>query len=581
MYIEVNTTWTTVGNGGGGKSATGTGTAFNTDTKQIEQWSDGRNLAIMDPTPPDVHLPVNSFLWFECDANYTATKWFYAGGTDVRVETELKSVNYCNYVAPLSCNLGTLAGQQAVAASSTKLTLQFSGTVNGQAWYSLDGGQEQLSPVFTGVAPGTHRALVRDDGLAGCTASLDVVVAAITAPPVVAPVAPAGASAGLDFVCQPLWYTVATALAGARVELELYAESSHGAEDFALVLTLRRCADKTGSSSFRLDTLLLPLLSAFVPPLASLGPGPLASRRCTANLVNYFVRTATYDAAGVATYALSPLRTALRGGLPAEMQGTDYFQLRTLRFGLPPALSWQPTGPGTYAAEAPKPITRAQPEWLFWLSNVAAAGLRVVRTYDNGSGTPALVEVEDVSALVPARGWLRQLLAIPLRPVPAGYQRLAVQVQDGAGLALSQPARYEIVEESPRTRYLLFTNSLGTTDTLRCEGRLDVTLDATTDKVERPVRVGDAAPAPDVQVSDVVASRKLKLATGWLAPDELAWLQELVLAREVWQAQAGQLRPLDWSKRSLATYSDEPGLRGLLLEFDYAYAPTAYAPGIY
>ena len=571
-----------MGNGGGGKSASGVGTAFNTDTKQIEQWSDGRSLAVLDPTPPDVHLAVDAFLWFECDANYTATKWFYAGGTAVRVETELKSVNYCNYVAPLSCNLGTLAVQQAVVAGGTKLTMQFSGTVNGQAWYSLDGGQEQLSPVFTGVAPGPHRALVRDDGLAGCTASLDVVVAAITAPPVVvAPVAPAGASAGLDFVRQPLWYTVATALAGARVELELYAESSHGAEDFALVLTLRRRADKMGSTSFRLDTLLLPLLSAFVPPLASPGPGPLASRRCTANLVNYFVRTATYDAAGVATYALSPLRTALRGGLPAEMQGTDYFRLRELRFGLPPGLSWQPTGPGTYAAEAPKAITRAQPEWLFWLSHVAAAGLRVARTYDNGPGTPALVDYEALPA-APARGWLRQLLAIPLRPVPAGYQFVAVQVQDAAGLALSQPARYVVVEQSPRTRYLLFTNSLGTTDTLRCEGRLDVTLEATTDKVERPVRVGDAAPAPDVWVSGVEASRKLKLATGWLEPDELAWLQELVLSGELWLATSGQLRPLDWGKRSLATYSDEPGLlRGLLLEFDYAYAPTAYAPGIY
>jgi hypothetical protein len=113
---------------------------------------------------------------------------------------------------------------------------------------------------------------------------------------------------------------------------------------------------------------------------------------------------------------------------------------------------------------------------------------------------------------------------------------------------------------------------------LRCEGRLEGSLEVATDKVERPARPGELAPAADRQLSDLVASRKLKLATGWLNGADMSWLQELVLARELWQHVAGQLRPLDWPKRSLNLASDEPSLRGLLLEFDYAYAPTAYAP---
>ncbi|MDO7885338.1 hypothetical protein [Hymenobacter cheonanensis] len=576
MYIEVNTTWKTVGNGGGGSTASGTGTAFNTDTKQIEQWTGSRNLAVLDPPPPDAHLVVGAFLWFDCDVNYTATKYFYAGGTDVRIETEVNSVNYCGYQVALSCDLGTLTVQQKAVGSRTTLTAQYSGLSNGQAYYALDGGVEQTSPVFTGVLPGSHKLQVRDDGLAGCTASLDVEVTAPAGPVVVAPTVPAGASQGIDFVQQPLWFQVATAPAGARVELELYAESSHGADDFALVLTLRQLADAAGHVNFRLDTLLLPLLSPFVPPVA----GPLVSQRCTTNLVNYFVRTATYDATGAATRAQGPLRTALRGGLPAEWQDTNYFRLRELRFALPPCLSWQPAGPGTYAAEAVKAVTLVQPEWLFWLSTVDVPVLRVARTYDNGPGTAALVEYEDLPA-APARGWLRQLLAIPLAPAHADYQRVMVQVEAAGGLALSQPAWYTFVEETPRTRYLLFTNSLGTTDTLRCEGRLDVTLEASTQQAERPARPGAPVPAADRQVSDLSASRKLKLATGWLEPEELAWLQDLVLSREVWLAQAEQLRPLDWGKRTLAPYSDEPGLRGLLLECDYAYSPTAYAPGVY
>ncbi len=573
-YIEVNTTWKVVGNGGGGKTATGSGTAFNTDTKQIEQWSTTRNLALGDPAPPDVHLAVGELLLVECDTNYTATKYIYDGGTAVRIETEANSA-YCNYAPPLTCNLGTATVQQQATSAGATLTVQVSGTFNKDGAYSLDGGAEQRSPIFTQVSAGAHALLVRDTGLAGCERTVNITV--VLPPPVPSGppplVVPPGPAQGVDFVQQPLWFTVASALAGGRVELELWAESSHGAEDFALVHTLRKVASATGDVAFRLDSLLLPLLRAFEPVPAS------AASRCTTSLVNYLVRTASYDAAGVATYRVSPLRTALRGGLPAEWQDRDYFQLRH-SLALAPALSWQPAGPGFYATGQAKAVTYQQPEWLCWLCPVDVPDLRVARSYDQGPGTVAIVDYEPLPA-APGRGWLFQLLAIPLAPARPGFTRLLVQVETAAGVPLSQPAWYTFVEESPRTRYLLFTNSVAGLDTLRCEGRLEATLEATTEKVDRPAVVGASTPAADRQVTDLSANRKLKLTTGWLTAAELAWVQELVLSRELWLLVEGHLRPLDWSKRSLAAFSDEPGLRKLILEVDYAYAPTAYAPGIY
>jgi hypothetical protein len=577
-FIEVNTKWTVVGNGGGGLVASGQGTAFNTDTKQIEQWYDSVNQSINSAAPPDANLPVGAFLWFDCDTNYTATKYFYAGGMDVRVETEANSVNYCNYPVPLTCELGTVTVQQRFpSGGGATLTVLLSGTAHGTLYYSLDGGvTEQISPVFLKVVDGPYTVLVRDDGLADCTRTLGIVVA--TPPPaggVGPPAVPVGPAEGVDFVQQPLWFGLDGALPRGRVELELFAESSHGAEDFALVHTLRKVADARGYSTFRLDALLLSLLRPFVPT-----PAAYASR-CRGSLVNYFVRTAIYDAAGVATYQVGPLRTALRGGLPAEWQAINYFLLRESSFALPPCLSWQPSGPGVYAEAQPKPITRQQPEWLFWLSHVDAPDLRIARAYDMGPGTVPVVDYAEIPGNPPPRGWLRQLLAIPLAATRKGFTRLMVQVQTQAGVPLSLPAWYTFIEEPPRSRYLLFSNSVGGVDTLRCEGRLEATLEATTEKVERPAVLGTGAPAADRQVADLTASRKLKLTTGWLNPAELAWVQELVLTRELWQLVDGQLRPLDWPKRSLAAYSDEPGLRKLQLDFDYAYAPTAYAPGIY
>jgi hypothetical protein len=401
--------------------ASGQGTAFNTDTKQIEQWYGSMNQSIGSAPPPDANVPVGYFLWFDCDTNYTATKYFFDGGMNVRVETEANSVNYCGYPVALTCDLGTASVQQQPTSGGTTLTVQLSGTANGTLYYSLDGGvTEQTSPVFLKVADGKYNLLVRDDGLADCTRTVAVDV--VTPPPAGGagpPAVPVGPAQGVDFVQQPLWFAMSGALSRGRVELELFAESSHGAEDFTLLHTLRKVASAAGEVVFRLDTLLLPLLRPFVPTPAAYA----AASRCTTNLVNYFVRTAVYNAAGVATYQVGPLRTALRGGLPAEWQDTDYFQLRAGGFPRPPGLSWQPSGPGLYADGQAKAVTLRQPEWLFWLSHVDAPDLRIARAYDMGPGTVAIVDYEPLPP-PPPRGWLRQLLAIPLapRPLPALYQ---------------------------------------------------------------------------------------------------------------------------------------------------------------
>jgi hypothetical protein len=367
-------------------------------------------------------------------------------------------------------------------------------------------------------------------------------------------------------------------LVGATVELELWAESSHGAADYAPVLSLRQRVGAQGQVAFRLDTLLWPLLRPFVPDVA-LGA---ATQVCTTNLLDYYLRLTTtpLDPLLPVVYGVTELRTALRGGLPAEWQGTDYFALRGQQAKLP-FLSWQPAGPGFYANGEAKPIVARQPEWLFFLCTPSQAGqqLQVSRSYRMSPTALPVVDVEPLAT--PAGDWPYQLLAIPLRDARPGFALFDVQVQTAAADPVSLPASYVVVAPSPRTRFVLFTNSVGGLDTVRCEERLEVTLEAVTEKVERPARWGDVAPAADRQVSDLSASRKLRLHVGWQTPRELDYLQELVLSREVWQQVNGQLRPLDWSKRSLAPYTDEPTLRGLLIEADYAYAPTAYAPTPY
>jgi len=576
MILEVNTTWTaSTSNGTGGRTAIGTGLGFDTSTGQLVPFNQTKVLALIDPVPAGVQMRPGDLIHVVC-VNFTLTEYRYAGNNALTTNVTPNSPQ-CGYALPLTCDLLAVTVSQVATPTGADVTAAFTGTVNGLALYQLDGGTDQASPFFPGVAAGQHTMQVRDDGLAGCSRSLTFTVA----PANLLPPAPTGPSRRIDFVGQPLWHHMSLpVLAGAKVDLELWVESAHGAADYARVLTLSKHADAQGEVAFRLDTLLWPLLRAFVPEIAL----SVATQVCTTNLLDYYVRTTVtpLDPLLPVFYGIPELRTALRGGLPAEWQGTDYF---TLREQLPqlPFLTWQPTGPGLYADQQAKPIVAGQPEWLFFLCTPSLAGtqLRVSRRYRMSATATPVVDVEGLTP--PAGDWPYQLLAIPLRDTRPGFATLTVQVETATGDAVSLPAVYEFVARSERTRFLLFTNSVGGVDTLRTgdQARLEVTLEATTEKVERPARWGAVAPAADRQVSDLTASRKLRLATGWLEAPELEWLQELVLTREVWQQVNAQLRPLDWSKRSLATYSDEPGLRGLLLECDYAYAPTAYAPTPY
>ncbi|MBF9239479.1 hypothetical protein I2I05_18950 [Hymenobacter sp. BT683] len=506
--------------------------------------------------PPE-NYSVEGEFFSKCDGTtYLSYVHDGAGGFTLVPTADSLSCGFVPAVPP-SCNLSVYY-ELTATATGANLAAQYEDS-HGAVRYRLDGGLPQASPKFYGLGPGRHVLTVNDTGVANCARSVAFDVA-VPAPPA----APVGPTSAVDFVLQPLWYPVA-APAGADVLLELYAESQHREEDFALVFRARRRASASGRVDFRLDTLLAPLLTAVVPPTST-----LATVLCRTPLVNYFVRTATVLAEGVpAAFVTSALRTALRGGLPVEHRHVDYFAYRLEAFGQPPFLSWQPAG---------KRLTAQQPEWLFWLCPSAApAVLTVRRSYYRTGFAEAPPEVEDEAVdLSAGRGPLAQLLAIPVRP-RADTDSMSVALYSPLGEPLSGVSTYQLVPETARSRYLHFTNSLGGFDTLRTEGRLEGVLEASADRFELPAVPGSSSPAAERQAFDVTGSRKLKLATGWLKAAQLRWLQELVLAREIWEWKGGRLWPLDPTKRVLVPESDEAPLRGMLLEFDYAFAPTAYA----
>ncbi|WP_375418144.1 hypothetical protein [uncultured Hymenobacter sp.] len=539
------------------------GTRYRSDTYHFDEVTEtvghgvGTYDSFQDQNSPDQYaFSYEGEFFGKCEGT-TRLSYVHDGFGGFTVEPQANSLS-CGFVPaePPTCEL-VVSYELTATAVGADLLAQAQ-AAHGAVQYRLDGGPAQLSPRFYNLAPGRHVLQAQDMGVSSCARTVEVLVAA---PPPAA--APAGPPAGIDLALQPIWYSV-SAPAGAQVVLHLYAESRRGLADFSLVMSLRRQADHLGRVNFRLDPLLAPLLRAFAPPAAS-----ARVVDCSTQLLGYFVRTAVVPAPGrPAAFVNGPLRIALRGALPAELRDVDYFQYRLARPDGVPFLSWQP-GPG-------KTITAVQPEWLFWLVPPGAPGAVEVRCHYAGAELLPATETELVYIVE------GQLLAIPVRPRGAGTT-VVVRLYSEQGVALSAEARYEVVAATERSRYLLFTNSLGGFDTLRTEGRLEAVLEVAADRAELPFLPPGSgsgpAPAAERFTFDVSAQRKLKLATGWLTAAELRWLQELMLAREVWEWQpaGGRLLPLDLTRRQLLFESDTDALRGVVLEFDYAFVPGAYA----
>ena len=275
MLIEVRTTWTVQGTGGGGNVATGTGIAFDTVTHQIVPFSERRNLSILDPAPANVNLPAGTVIWFECDASLTATQWLFDGNNGTTTATVPNSPS-CGWMPPSTpgptCDI--VLSVQVVGDTLVATVTQAHGAVT----YSLDGGlTTQASPVFGPLAPGTGYVVTAyDAGVTGCQRS-SAPQTILPAVPTLAPVA--SALAPLGFSRNPIALLASATQPGRALLTELWVESRHGAGIYQRVVQRVRPTDAAGQAELQLQGQLHAVLSTERPDLSQ----PLRLTRLTHN----------------------------------------------------------------------------------------------------------------------------------------------------------------------------------------------------------------------------------------------------------------------------------------------------------
>jgi hypothetical protein len=279
----------------------------------------------------------------------------------------------------------------------------------------------------------------------------------------------------------------------------------------------------------------------------------------------------------------SETRWAFMGGLPYEdFPGHQFFTGFLHEHRL--FLTWQP---------AEKTVETDQREYLYFLLNMEPLPTLVrlkgnITFTDGNCEQHSLLEISGMNAF--------DVLCIP-----AGHNQLKLDLlaggrevatyrlwlENGTGERLSQVRTYHIERKYRRhKRFILFQNSLGRFDTLRCYGAGKSQLSADRNLVGKFTPVDYKRSDGQEFVSAVSGEDVLEVSTGYFTSvEQMAYLQELLLSEKVYLIGPNDFIPVEVQTKSILYQVDDEYLYYTTIKLRKLYNKNRYArytqPGVF
>lgn len=241
-------------------------------------------------------------------------------------------------------------------------------------------------------------------------------------------------------------------------------------------------------------------------------------------------------------------------------------------------LTWQP---------AAQRIDPEQPGWLYFLVNMAprpqTLTLRLLLTYDDGT----LARINGPSGPAP--------YAYTVYSVPVGFGQLGLAAHEIAvdkrihsyqvwlvnenQQRLTEVRTYYVETEPPRNvRYLLFANSLGGYDTLRCVGIATEGLGLKAVTAQRSLPAGYLPTAAELFTATKTGDRTVTINTGLLEdPRQLDYLEELALSEQVYILTQEGLVAVVPTDTAYRPREDDEDLAGRVFTFRYGKTEVGFS----
>ena len=273
-----------------------------------------------------------------------------------------------------------------------------------------------------------------------------------------------------------------------------------------------------------------------------------------------------------------PLEYAIKGSLGVEQfavwqeQFFSTYLADARRF-----LTWQPSEKWTDVN---------QPEFLYYLVNYTPRPtelrLRVEIKYTDGSLGGSTPQTMTTVGQYVVYGIPVGFAALGLPAVEASQNKeihsYKVYIANQAGQRLSEKRTYYVQRDyEPNVRYLLYANSLGGYDTLRCTGQTSRSLTVKGTAAQRSLDPTYLPTTAELFSLNRLGERVITLNTGLRDGDELDYLSELTLSDEVYVVTQEGFVALEPTSTTLALRTDDENLAGRTLTFRYAKNEVGYS----
>ncbi|MCX6216413.1 DUF5977 domain-containing protein [Spirosoma sp.] len=273
-----------------------------------------------------------------------------------------------------------------------------------------------------------------------------------------------------------------------------------------------------------------------------------------------------------------PLEYALKGALSVEQfagwrdQFFTTYLSQSRQF-----LTWQP---------AQKWVETNQPEFLYYLVNFSPKPselrLRVAIQYTDGSSDLltglSLTTVSQYTVYSIPVGFQALGLAAREELTSKTVQSYQVWVSSETNARLSEIRTYHVNRDyEPNTLYLLFANSLGGYDTLRCTGQTSRNLTVKGTAAQRALLADYLPTSAELFSRDRKGEKVLVANTGLLDGELLDYLSELSLSDEIYVATQEGFVALVPSDNTLNLRTDDEDLAGRTFTFTHAKMEIGYS----
>lgn len=292
---------------------------------------------------------------------------------------------------------------------------------------------------------------------------------------------------------------------------------------------------------------------------------------CAELVAPFFVRSRVENGGVmvVGTEKTLPMEYALKGALAVEQFAgwRDHF-FTTFQAEVRQFLTWQPVE---------KLVDPQQPEWLYWLVNAtpkpAELRVRVDITYLDGTS-------ETVTKLTtPASQYA-------VYSLPVGFSALGLAAHEAARGQLVHSYRVWVANETngrlsqmrtyyldrdyqANVLYLVFANSLGGYDTLRCTGQSSRALTVKGTNAQRALDPNYLPTTAELFSLDRTGERTLTVNTGLLDGDAVDYLAEVTVTEEIYVVTQEGLVALVPTDAPMTLQTDNEDLTSRTLTFRY------------